>query len=594
VIDLVIRNGTVLDGTGAPGTVVDVGVDNGRVVSVGRVDDTAVRTIDASDLVVAPGFIDIHTHFDAQAFWDTTLSPSPLHGVTTAISGNCGFSIAPLSGQPEDAEYLLRMLARVEGMPVESLQQGVPWDWKSTDEFLGRLDRDGLSPNVGFLVGHSALRRFVMHEDAGRRAATDEELEAMKQLLREGLRAGGLGFSSTWAASHNDHDGNPVPSRHASAEELKSLCSVVGEFPGTTLEFIPGVPPFSDDLFALMASMSRTADRPINWNVLPIYSDNRDLVERQLAGADYAAGLGGRVIGLTLPDSLRNRLNFKTGFILDVLPGWDRVMALPDAVKLAVLSDPASRWEMERLAQGVHGMAKVIPQWHQYTIVETFSPETKPFEGMVVAEIARQTSATPWDALAEIVVKDRLRTIFVNQNGGQDQETWGLRVNAWRDPRLVVGASDAGAHLDMIDTFTYPTTMLAKAVRQYGLLSLEETVHYLTGVPAALYGLRDRGCLRPGACADIVIFDPATIGPSHVSTRADLPGGAARLYGGARGIEHVLVSGTPIVEAGEFTPARPGRVLRSGRDTVTVGAAPAQRTGAPAPLPSGTRRSNHS
>jgi N-acyl-D-aspartate/D-glutamate deacylase len=578
VIDLVVRNGTVVDGTGAAGLVADVAIDRGRVVSIGHFDDAAVRTVDASDLVVAPGFIDIHTHYDAQAFWDATLSPSPLHGVTTAISGNCGFSIAPLSGRHEDADYLLRMLARVEGMPVESLQQGVPWDWRSTDEFLTRLDRDGLSPNVGFLVGHSAIRRCVMQDEAGRREATGVELDAMKELLRDGLRAGGLGLSSTWAASHNDHDGNPVPSRHASAEELNALCSVVGEFPGTTLEFIPGVPPFSDELFALMASMSRAADRPINWNVLPVYLDNQDLVARQLAGADYAAGLGGRVVGLTLPDSLRNRLNFKTGFILDVLPGWDRVMALPDAVKLAVLSDPASRREMDLLAQGVHGMAKIIPQWHQYTIVETFSPETKPFEGMVVADIARRTGSTPWDALAEIVVKDQLRTVFVNQDGGQDRETWRLRVNAWRDPRLVVGASDSGAHLDMIDTFTYPTTMLAKAVRGYGLLSLEEAVHYLTGVPASLYGLRDRGFLRPGAYADMVIFDPETIGPRQVSTRTDLPGGAARLYGGAIGIEHVFVSGTAIVEGGEFTSARPGRVLRSGRDTDTVGVAAVQQT----------------
>ena len=171
----------------------------------------------------------------------------------------------------------------------------------------------------------------------------------MQQLLRDGLRAGGLGFSSTWAPSHNDHEGNPVPSRLATREEMVALSSVVGEFPGTTLEFIPGVPPFSDDLFALMASLSRAADRPINWNVLPVYTDNQDLVDQQLAGADYAAQLGGRVVGLTLADSIRNRLNFKTGFILDVLPGWDRLMALPDAVKLAVLSDPDARAAMDRL-----------------------------------------------------------------------------------------------------------------------------------------------------------------------------------------------------------------------------------------------------
>jgi N-acyl-D-aspartate/D-glutamate deacylase len=466
------------------------------------------------------------------------------------------------------------MLARVEGMPLASLQQGVPWDWRSTAEYLDRLDERGLAPNVGFLVGHSTLRRLVMREDAVGRPSTEAELEAMQQLLRDGLRAGGFGFSSTWARSHNDHEGNPVPSRHGTAEELVALSSVVGEFPGTTLEFIPGVPPFSDDLFALMAAMSRAANRTINWNVLAVFPDNQDLVQRQLAGADYAAELGGRVIGLTLADGIRNRLNFKGGFVLDVLPGWDRLMALPDEEKLAILSDPSSRAEMDRLAQSVEGMATIIPRWAQYIVLETFSSETKPFEGMTVGEIASRTDRSAWDTLADIVVKDRLRTVILNEDRGQSRETWRLRAELWRDPRVVIGASDAGAHLDMIDTFSYPTAMIAKAVREHGLLPLEEAVHYITGVPAALYGLRDRGVVRPGAWADLVIFDPETIAPAVVSTRFDLPGGAPRVYGGAVGIEHVVVAGRDIVTHGEFTEDRPGRVLRAGKDSTTVTAAP--------------------
>jgi N-acyl-D-aspartate/D-glutamate deacylase len=573
MIDVVIRNGTVVDGTGRPGVTADVAIKDGRVVQVGRVDDRAARPVDASGRVVAPGFIDIHTHYDAQVFWDATLSPSPLHGVTTAISGNCGFSIAPLTGDDDDSEYLLRMLARVEGMPVESLRQGVPWDWRTTAEFLDRLDESGLSPNVGFMVGHSALRRAVMRDEARSRPARYEELRAMQQLLRNGLEAGGFGFSSTWASSHNDHEGVPVPSRHATAEEMISLCSVVGEFPGTTLEFIPGVPPFGDEQVELIAAMSRSADRPLNWNVLAVYSDNQDLVRQQLSASDRAAELGGRIIALSLPDSLRNRLNFKSGFILDVLPGWDTLMALPDDEKLAVLSDPASRAEMDRNAQSAHGMAQMIPQWEQYTILEAFSPETRALEGMSVAELAKRTGRSAWDSLADVVVKDRLRTIIMNQDKGQDRETWRLRVEAWRDPRVVVGASDAGAHLDMIDTFTYPTTMISRAVRDFGLLPLEEAVHYLTGVPAALYGLRDRGCITPGAWADLVIFDPETIASDRVSTRADLPGGASRIFGAAAGITEVMVAGVPIISHGEFTPDRPGRVLRSGRDTTTVSVA---------------------
>jgi N-acyl-D-aspartate/D-glutamate deacylase len=395
----------------------------------------------------------------------------------------------------------------------------------------------------------------------------------MKQLLRDGLRAGGFGFSSTWARSHNDHLGQPVPSRHANTDELLAFCSVVGEFPGTTLEFIPGVPPFNDELCELLAAMSRAANRPINWNVLPVYADNQDLVARALAGNHYAAELGGRVIGLTMPDSVRNRLNFRSGFILDVLPGWERVMALPEEQKLATLADPAGRAEMARDAASAQGLVKMIADWDQYTILETFSEETKPFEGMALRDIAKRTNQSSFDALADIVVKDRLRTIILNQDHGQDVESWRKRVNVWRDPTMVVGASDAGAHLDMIDTFSYPTTLLAMAVRRYGLLPIEEAVRYLTETPATLYGFRDRGCLRPGAWADIAVFDPDAVGPGPVSTRSDLPGGAPRVYGAAVGMEHVLVAGTEIVTDGQITSERPGRVLRSGRDTTTVTAA---------------------
>jgi N-acyl-D-aspartate/D-glutamate deacylase len=334
MFDLKISGGTVVDGTGAPGRVADVGVRNGRIVAIGDLTEAAVDEVDARGLVVAPGFIDLHTHYDAQAFWDTTLSPSPLHGVTTVIGGNCGFTIAPLAPttdtavRADDADYLMRMLARVEGMPLESLQLGLPWDWTTTGSFLDRLDGT-LMPNAGFLVGHSALRRVVMGAAATEREATADEVAQMQQLLRDGLAAGGLGFSSTWSPSHNDHLGHAVPSRCASRDELIALCSVVSEFPGTTLEFIPAVGQFSDDTFILMGEMSAAANRPLNWNLLQVYAQNWDLVQHQLRGSDLAAEAGGRVLALTLPDTFRLRLNFTSGFILDILQGWDALMALP-------------------------------------------------------------------------------------------------------------------------------------------------------------------------------------------------------------------------------------------------------------------------
>src|SRR4051812_19500807 len=251
MLDLAVVGGRVVDGTGAPAVRADVGVRDGRIVAVGQLNERAAHTVDATDLVVAPGFIDLHTHYDAQAFWDSTLSPSPLHGVTTVIGGNCGFTIAPLSDDEADADYLMRMLAKVEGMPLESLKAGVPWDWRTTAEYLDRLD-GRLLPNAGFLVGHSTLRRVVMKDDAIGKAATAEQLRAMMRLLAAGLRAGGLGFSSSWSITHSDHNGDPVPSRFATEEEMLSLCAVLREHEGTVLEFIPGAGEFSPEAIDLM------------------------------------------------------------------------------------------------------------------------------------------------------------------------------------------------------------------------------------------------------------------------------------------------------------------------------------------------------
>ena len=567
MLDVVIRGGEVIDGTGSVRRRADVGIANGRIVAVGTVTDDAATVIDATGKVVAPGFIDLHTHYDAQAFWDSSLSPSPLHGVTTVMAGNCGFTIAPLTEQ--DGDYLMRMLARVEGMPLESLQEGVPWNWSTTAEYFDAIDGT-LTPNAGFLVGHSALRRVVMHDDATRREATDEEIERMCGLLRDGLRAGGMGFSSTWSTSHNDHTGVPVPSRHASRKELIALCAVVGEFPGTTLEFIPAVGRFEQETFELMADMSAAANRPLNWNLLQVYQQNWDLVQHQLKGGDIAKERGGKVLALTLPDTFRLRLNLRSGFILDILNGWDELMALPPEEKLAMLRDPKGREEMNRLAQSTEGPTRSIGNWAAYILLETFTDKWKPYEGRLIGDIAKELGRDPWDVLADIVVDDNLNTVIANQDKGQDDATWQRRVEVWRDDRAIVGASDAGAHLDMIDSFAFSTTLIARAVREHHLMPLEEAVSHLTDRPARLYGLRDRGRVAEGYHADIVVFDPDTIGPGPVYQKFDLPGGAGRVYGEAEGIEHVLVNGVPAVRHGEILSSRPGVLIRSGRDTDTV------------------------
>ncbi len=579
MLDVVIRGGEVVDGTGAERRRADVGIAVGRITAIaepGALPDAevgdATRVIEADGLVVAPGFVDLHTHYDAQAFWDPTLSPSPLHGVTTVVAGNCGFSIAPLSGDPADGEYLMRMLARVEGMPLESLAEGVPWDWRTTAEYLDRLDGT-LAVNAGFLVGHSALRRAVMGDAAVGEEATDEQVEAMATLLAEGLAAGGLGFSSSWATTHSDGEGDPVPSRHATHDELVRLCSVLRDHPGTALEFIPTVGPFADEHMDLMADMSLAADRPLNWNVLvAANARSADDVAQRLSASDRAAERGARVLALTVPDLMRIRLCFLTGFLLDTFPGWAKVMTLPADEKLVALADPDVR---RRLLDGVNspeaGPFARIAQWHRMTIEEAFTDETRCHEGRLVGDIADEQGKEPFDTLLDIVVEDGLRTVILPPQSGDDEASWALRAQTWRDPRVILGASDAGAHLDFIATFNYTTAFLGDSVRDRGLMGLEEAVHKLTDVPARLYGLTGRGRLAEGWVADVVVFDPERIAPGPVGMRADLPAGAARLYSEPEGVEHVLVNGVEIVGPGAtFTDARPGTLLRSGRDTETV------------------------
>jgi hypothetical protein len=361
MFDLVIRGGDVIDGTGAPRTRADVAIKDGRIVAIGRVDGDAARVIDADGKIVSPGFIDVHTHFDAQAFWDGALTPSPLHGVTTALAGNCGFTIAPLSDDAADADYLMRMLARVEGMPLESLQEGVPWSWRTTAEYLDALE-GRVGPNIAVMVGHSAIRRVTMGADANKRAATADEIDAMSRLLRDGLEAGGLGLSSSWARTHNDADGQMVPSRHANVTELMQLCRVTGEFPGTSLEFLPMVGPFEQWAKELMAEMSVAAQRPLNWNILVITQANAAGIENQLSAGDVARERGGRVVALTIPKISGIRLSFASGFLLDAMPGWETVMGLPRAYKKAILADPAARADLtgRRGASSARSVPRIV------------------------------------------------------------------------------------------------------------------------------------------------------------------------------------------------------------------------------------------
>ena len=569
MLDYRIEGGTLIDGTGTPGRRADVGVRDGRIVAVGEVDE-ANETIDADGLVVAPGFVDPHTHYDAQLFWDPLASPSSVHGVTTIVGGNCGFTLAPLAA--EDADYLRRMMAKVEGMPLPALENGVPWNWSSFGDYLGRLDGN-IAVNAAFNVGHCALRRNVMGPDAIGNEATPEQIAQMVQLLHESIDAGGLGFSTTLSFTHSDGDGQPVGSRWASKEEVLALCGAVRDHEGTTLEYVTDgcMRGFRDDEVDLMAEMTLAARRPLNWNVLTVDAKEPERYRSQLAACENAAERGGRAIALTMPVLVEMNMSFRNYCALFMLPGWGDVMNLPVPERIAKLREPETRrWMNERARSPEAGVFSRLASWGRYEIGDTFSPSNEGLKGRSVYDIAKERGRENFDTLLDVVIEDELRTVLWPLPPDDDPDSWKLRADAWRHPLVLIGGSDAGAHLDRMCGAPYTTAFLADTLRGRKLVSLEEAVHMITQAPAELFGLRDRGVVREGSHADLVLFDPATVGPDEVRLVEDLPGGTARLFAGSAGVERVLVNGRPIVSAGATTGELPGTVLRSGRDTRTV------------------------
>jgi N-acyl-D-aspartate/D-glutamate deacylase len=563
LLDILLKGGTVIDGTGADRRLADVGITDGRISAIGDIDEPALRTIDVTGLVVCPGFIDLHTHYDAQFLWDDTASPSVLHGVTTVLNGNCGFSIAPLA--PGDADYIRRMMASVEGIPVEAMEATGAWDWQTFGQYLDRIDQ-GLAVNAGFLVGHSAIRRAVMGEAATKDSATQQQISAMSDLVQESLAGGALGFSSSLGEGHVDGDNQPIPSRLAEFEEFIALAGAIRDFPGTTLEFIPTVGPIPQDRMDLMADMSLAADRPLNWNLLGSLS-SEEIYEQQLQASDIAMAKGAHVIALTLPDLMRMR----SSTLLTQMPGWRDVLALTGTERKREVDDPKTRAQLRTGAEKFIARAKGVLS--DVGLMEVSDPDS-PWVGQSMADIAEQRGSDLVDALIDVVLVDEL-TLYVvlpslTPSMGRSDEGWRARAEVWKDPRVMLGGSDAGAHVDLMCHANYPTVVLGEAVRDRGLLSLEEAIAMMTDRPARHYGLRERGQLKVSYHADLAIFDPNHIGSNPAEVLHDLPGGGERLSASSRGVAHVFVGGTEVVTNGAITKERPGRVLRSGIDTETV------------------------
>jgi N-acyl-D-aspartate/D-glutamate deacylase len=573
MFDVVVKNGSVIDGTGAAPRQAGIGIREGRVVAVGDLDEGADIVIDADGLTVAPGFIDLHSHYDAQVFWDTTLTPSCLHGVTTVVGGNCGLTLAPVS--PVDQEFLTRPLARVEAIPVEALLAGVDYTWNSYPEFLDAIDAKPLGLNMGFMVGHSALRRSVMGPAASEREATSEELAAMCALLSRALEAGGFGFSTANVPTQVDGDGRPTPPNFAARDEFVELSRVCGDHGGTSIEFIPGsfLQGFSDDEMNLMADMSAAANRHLNWNTPLINRANPDIFRRQLSASDLARGKGGRVVPLFMPQNGPTQQDFLRGYVYRSLPGWGWLFDLPVPERIAALSQRETREKLSgALDAETTGLAVTMRAgWGQHIVNDVKDPALRHLEGRRISDLAAERGVSDFDAFVDVAVEAKLEVGFVRYSyGNADEWTNQARAEVLKDPRVVLGASDAGAHMDMMVGADFPTRCLGELVREKGLFTLEELIHQFTEVPARLYGLRDRGRIAEGTWADLVMFDPAIVDAGPLRTVSDLPSGASRLLTESVGVHHVLVGGQALVTDNKVTEARAGRLLRSARDNDTV------------------------
>lgn len=578
MFDFLIAGGMLVDGTGAPPRRADIGIVGDRVVSVteaGKTREGAHRTIEVDDRTVMPGFVDIHTHIDAQVLWDPSADPLPLYGITTAVGGNCGFTLAPVS--EDSIDYVTRMLSKVEDIPLESLESGVPWRWRTTSQYLDEIERLHPAINVGFLVGHSTLRRMVMGERAVGSKATQDEIGQMRDVLGESLLGGGLGLSTSFHGGQFDGDGNPIPSRYATDDEFVALCHVVGSLPGTSLQLASNSRlrfRFDEAGVGLLAKMSVAANRSINWNVFVPDSEDEEATLRHLNLSDEVGRQGGELYALAYPGVMSVRRTCFGGRYADI-PGWSDFVDLPADEKADILADPAKRALYRSLADKAREDGKdrhALTRWAELVVAEGFAPETMRYEGQTIGAIALREGRDPFDVLCDIAVKDGMRTGLVAPQKGSDERSWKLREGIWRDRRVILGASDTGAHVQSMATFDWAVDFIAEN-RDRGLIPIEEAVQKVTQIPAALYGLRDRGVIREGSYADILVLDAENLTAGPVRTRHDLPGGANRLYGTAIGLDHVFVNGRETAASGSLTGCAHGTVLRSGKDTETVGIA---------------------
>jgi len=557
VYDLLIKNGLVIDGTGAPARRADVGISAEKIASIEeRIADQAVKILDASDLVVAPGFIDPHTHYDAQICWDGALTPSSWHGVTSVVMGNCGVGIAPC--RPEAREIAMRDLVNVEAIPFAVLDAGITWDWESFPQYMQAAARRRPALNLAFLAPLTPFRHYVMGEASMAGPASSSETAQIKCLLGEALDAGAFGFSSTLLNQHLGFQGRPLACRNASREELKAYCNALRERGKGAIEIAmtKQIGVMDDPELELLDFMLAESGRPITFIAMFDRDDISEALRTSLRRVRPMIERGARPQTSPLP--LTREINMRNPFSFAAFPSWKRVFEdQSKEAQAAVYGDVnfrnQFREELKRPAS--------FGNWERITVHEVKSEKLKAFEGKTVAEIAAERGVDGVDALLDITLADDLQNEFTMQsfNTRVDRMTEILR-----NKDMLLGLGDGGAHLDMLCDSGYPTYVLGTWVRERQALSLEEAVRRMTSDPADFFGIRDRGRLAPGLAADLTVFDPARVASAgRPERRYDLPGGAKRMVMRSRGIEYTIVNGALTWEKGELTGAAAGVVLRS-------------------------------